>query len=675
MLDRRMVASFAVLLGSILSSPHRLVLSEETKLLEHQKASLYDRQRKRRRTALEPHPRIVNGVETPRFRYPYAALLTAKHALKCGGSMIAPDILLTAAHCTESFSEVQVGRHNRSDDTEVYQSLIVETIVTHPSYYRNKFMDPDPHDFAVVKLYGHLNSKSQTSNVTDYIQINRNSTLPIPDQQMNVFGWGSIHPDDYRIQSDVLRETHAYYIPNDECRQLVGTYRNTTIYFEQVVIDVTLCAMDFENLSDSCRGDSGGGLVIRGETPQDDVLVGLVSAGYGCAHPTLPALYARVSEVSGWIREQVCAMSEHPPAYLDCGADGNHEETQNQSSLGLMFPCEDLLVGRESESTHSPSQFAGFPCDSDNKLATLILELKLDTRPEERGWLIRMKTPEGRWVTEIERPIFSYAESKPMSTVREALFLPKNREYELVLLDSYGDGHHSMGVAVAPNIVRLFDQDTYDDLLTVTEFSALNSDGYHLSSNFILGILPTDSPSKSPSPTISMTPSDSPSEVLPFVTVNITFGESPETIGFRLQTPKEEEGDGEKLELLHVVYPGNFSPDLRHSNINVVLPLTGSGGSKERTYIFTMTSNEGQGMETGEYQVWLGSIDDGELLFEGGIFYLEESTSFQVNPNNNEFLDDDVSQLPDTILESVCRKKDTSWTIFGVLAVVLLITA
>jgi hypothetical protein len=559
---------------------------------------------------------------------------------------------LTAAHCTESFFEVQVGRHNRSDDFEEYQSLIVESIVNHPSYFRNKFLDPDPHDFAVVKLYGHASSAIITSTSSSsrgsYIQFNRNSELPTPNQQMHVFGWGAFNLNDFREQSDVLRETDAYYIPNDDCRQVVGTYRNITIDYEQVVVDATLCAMNFENLTDSCRGDSGGGLVLRGETPQDDILVGIVSAGYGCANPTLPALYARVSEVHEWIREQVCVLSEYPPRYLECDDDvwkRNHIDTQEQEEpdLGLAFPCEDLPMGRDSDAsvttTVPSSQNVGVPCSPDDPISTVLLDLRLDDNPKERGWILRRKNLKGIWVTEMERPIFFYSDWQPSSIVRETLFLRNNYEYEFVLLDSYGDGHYSTGVTVSSTILRLFDQDNYNDLLTITEFSRMNSNGYHLSSTFVLGALPTKSPTISPSPTFTLYPSSSPSNMRPFITVNITFGAFPENIGFRLEKLLEQnevENDPDAADndyvLLHVVYPGTFSPDLKFSERKVEIPLEGVNENASQSYIFTMTSNEGQGLDMGGFQVWLGAVDDGTLLFEGGVFYYETSTSFLVDP-------------------------------------------
>jgi hypothetical protein len=551
--------------------------------------------------------------------------------------MIAPDILLTAAHCTESFQEVQIGRHNRSDNTEVYQSLIVEEVVNHPMYFRNRFLDPDPHDFAIVKLYGHVDTQQFT-----FIKLNGDSNIPEPNQQLQVFGWGSINPKDFREQSDVLRETDAYYIPNDECRTIQGEYRGFEINFSQIVVDVTLCAMDFEGMTDSCRGDSGGGLIVRGETPENDVLVGLVSAGYGCAHETLPALYARVSEVYEWIREHVCELSEYPPEYLECKekpriSDHDDDVDQTVSDVPIPFDCEDILVGRDADtalSSPSPLQFGGnIPCTTtETMLVTLMLTLGLDTRPEERGWILRTRTPSGAWVTETERPIFSYAGFASMSTVRETVFLANNREYEITLLDAYGDGHEqSLSSAAVQSVLRLMDQDSYSEIVNVEEFNVENSNGYRLSSPFVLGTLPTLAPTISPAPTMTMTPTSSPTSIRPFITVNITFDEYPQNVGFRLESVLKNTQN--ETELLHVVYPGNFAAELQGTYVLVEVPLF-PPNPEPQSYLFTMTSNEGNGLGSeGEYQVWLGSVNSGMLLFDGDIFYYEESTRFEIEPS------------------------------------------
>ena len=47
-----------------------------------------------------PQTRIIGGTDAPRGRYPYfVSLLTAFRGRTCGGTLVAPDVVLTAAHC------------------------------------------------------------------------------------------------------------------------------------------------------------------------------------------------------------------------------------------------------------------------------------------------------------------------------------------------------------------------------------------------------------------------------------------------------------------------------------------------------------------------------------------------------------------------------------------------
>ena len=56
--------------------------------------------------------RIINGEEATEGRYSYAVSLQDKWGHFCGGSLIAPDVVLSAAHCAGGEYTVVIGRHN-----------------------------------------------------------------------------------------------------------------------------------------------------------------------------------------------------------------------------------------------------------------------------------------------------------------------------------------------------------------------------------------------------------------------------------------------------------------------------------------------------------------------------------------------------------------------------------
>ena len=60
-------------------------------------------------------------------------------------------------------------------------------------------------------------------------------------------------------------------------------------------------------------------MILEGSNLNNDVLVGVVSWGRGCA--LYPGVYSRVSMGFNWIRSEVCYKSLNPPDYLNCQTD------------------------------------------------------------------------------------------------------------------------------------------------------------------------------------------------------------------------------------------------------------------------------------------------------------------------------------------------------------------
>ena len=225
--------------------------------------------------------RIINGVEVTDKRYPYIASLQYAGSHFCGGTVIAPDIVLTAAHCNDISSEVDiyrvvVGQYDHNKDWEG-RSIKMKSEVVHPDY--NK--DEVDNDFSIVVL----TEKIREEDGVQFVRLNSNEALPEVGAGTTVMGWGDTDESAFDVEtSDVLRETEVFVQSNEECEKSRGVYSSSE--FGQVFTDLKgaitenmLCA--WAQGTDGCQGDSGGPLVLKGDTPEQDLLVGVVSWGLG----------------------------------------------------------------------------------------------------------------------------------------------------------------------------------------------------------------------------------------------------------------------------------------------------------------------------------------------------------------------------------------------------------
>ena len=94
-------------------------------------------------------------------------------------------------------------------------------------------------------------------------------------------------------ESNVLRSVEVEVMDEDKCRVDLRYKRNLMI-----------CAGVHEGGKDSCHGDSGGPLMVRGDNGKP-VLIGVVSFGMGCARPGYPGINARVSTCEQLINDLI----------------------------------------------------------------------------------------------------------------------------------------------------------------------------------------------------------------------------------------------------------------------------------------------------------------------------------------------------------------------------------
>ena len=193
--------------------------------------------------------------------------------------------------------------------------------------------------------------KLSVESNTAPVKLNQSELRPQRGDELYVIGFGDTVPGfDYR-QPDRLHEVTVNYMTNRECLA-------NSVYTQPLLTPMSMCAGD--RGEDACSGDSGGPLIAKGDTDADDVLMGVVSWGWDCA--VQPGVYARVSTGYNWIRDEVCRMSNNPPASFRCPAPPTNRPTAAPTHIPTNKPVTKLPTRAPTkrptpEPTTRPSSF------------------------------------------------------------------------------------------------------------------------------------------------------------------------------------------------------------------------------------------------------------------------------------------------------------------------------
>eukprot|EP00571_Detonula_confervacea_P000325 CAMPEP_0172330650 /NCGR_PEP_ID=MMETSP1058-20130122/61514_1 /TAXON_ID=83371 /ORGANISM="Detonula confervacea, Strain CCMP 353" /LENGTH=455 /DNA_ID=CAMNT_0013047875 /DNA_START=194 /DNA_END=1561 /DNA_ORIENTATION=+ len=270
----------------------------------------------------ELNTRIINGNKATEGRYSYAVSLQDDVGHFCGGSLIAPDVVLSAAHCAGGDYKAIIGRHelitNDGDEVGVKDEMM------HPDYVS----ETTDNDFMLLFL------NRSTTEIVELVQLSPDTISAGTD--VTVMGWGDTHKDEeIKELATELMEVEVTVLTNDECDQSSSDEMGFEYDYNGKITGNMMCAKHVE-VKDSCQGDSGGPLVIRSNS--GDIQVGVVSWGIGCAHDDFPGVYARVSAQYDWIRKNVCEGSSAPPASFEC-----------DSIIAKASRTQDLIVERTQD--------------------------------------------------------------------------------------------------------------------------------------------------------------------------------------------------------------------------------------------------------------------------------------------------------------------------------------
>jgi len=251
---------------------------------------------------------IIGGKEIQKNEYPYLAFLTIfkpdeKNPEICGGTLIQPNWILTAAHCAYGALNItaMLGVHDTSTsagEPGVEQYFIHQEDIHIYPVYDSRLLDGD---FSLLYL-------KTASNKTTPI-VNTDIFVPAEGDTVSVVGWGR-YDVEWIFPSNVPLEANLEVIDSVACKV---AYADMIIDNTVAMTNDMICATGWAK-SSVCNGDSGGPVVKKDSSgnPSKDVLIGVVSFSEGCNKPNRPDVYGRVSAAMSWLTTMISPSSTSP---------------------------------------------------------------------------------------------------------------------------------------------------------------------------------------------------------------------------------------------------------------------------------------------------------------------------------------------------------------------------
>lgn len=269
----------------------------------------------------DPEPRVVGGQTTTIEQWPWQVAVAEPPSsggdgfdrFFCGGSLVAPTIVITAAHCVYTFTlpvgctdldgfdfgpedfSVIAGRTTLSSNQgqelpveEVYYFVnqggtAVAEAQTDPGQGDALFdCETFEWDVAFLELAQPAGAPAAPIKLAGADE----RTTWEPGRDAFVTGWGTT--SEAGSPSDTLRFAKVGIIDDATCG-------SAPVYGSGFHPQTMLCAGVLAGGTDTCSGDSGGPLSVplHGGAQR---LVGATSWGEGCARPNKPGVYARLAD-------------------------------------------------------------------------------------------------------------------------------------------------------------------------------------------------------------------------------------------------------------------------------------------------------------------------------------------------------------------------------------------